>query len=426
MTLANNYAPIRQLGNGATTQFSAAWQMISATYAIVQLEDATTHALTSVAQGVGANQYQIALTSSGWTVTMGTAPTSSQYINVSRSTSLDQTNPYRTSKGFQGEVEENSFDKLTAIVQENANTLSRNISVPLGDAATLVLPQATARALQYLTFDASGNVTTVAGQSNVSVSTAMTPVVQASTLAAALSLLGGAPKASPAFTVSATLNGSPLFDSIFVQKFTTSGTYTPTPGMVFAILECWAGGGGGGGVAGSSSVSNGAGGGQAGGYSRTKVTAAQIGASKVVTIGAAGAGGASGGNTGGTGGDTSVGTLCVAKGGQGGQGVSTSAGLGGFTSGAGTGDITAGGQAGGNGNGSNATVFYAIGGVGGCAPGVGVAGQTAPAAGSTVAGVNASGFAAGGSGGLSAFVSANASGGNAAPGLAVITEFISA
>jgi hypothetical protein len=54
--------------------------------------------------------------------------------------------------------------------------------------------------------------------------------------------------------------------------------------------------------------------GGAGSYSRTTATAPQIGTSKAVIIRAAGTGGLAGANNGGNGGDTSVGTLCIAKG----------------------------------------------------------------------------------------------------------------
>src|SRR6266446_9723024 len=65
------------------------------------------------------------------------------------------------------------------------------------------------------------------------------------------------------------------------QVFTANGTYTPTAGMKFAIIECIGGGGGGGGAAnaGAGIASSGAGGG-AGSHSRKLVTAADIGASK--------------------------------------------------------------------------------------------------------------------------------------------------
>src|SRR5260370_41361993 len=79
------------------------------------------------------------------------------------------------------------------------------------------------------------------------------------------------------------------------------------------------GGGGGGGIGGGTS-STGGGGGGAGSYSRVRLTAAQIGASKAVTIPAAAAGGATGNNPGANGGDVSLGALCVCKGGNGGVG----------------------------------------------------------------------------------------------------------
>lgn len=164
MTIANNYVPIRQIGNGVLTQVSAAWSMLSSANSVVQLQDAVTGVLTPVTQGAGAGQYQIVITSSGFTVTMGTAWTASQYLLVSRSTPLAQIVPYKTSTGFSGPTEEASFDALTAMQQEAANTFARCISVQIGDTATnLVLPIASARALLLLGFDASGNVTVTAG-----------------------------------------------------------------------------------------------------------------------------------------------------------------------------------------------------------------------------------------------------------------------
>lgn len=122
------------------------------------------------------------------------------------------------------------------------------------------------------------------------------------------------------------------FTSINVQTFTSSGTYTPTAGMAYCIIECVAGGGGGGGAASATAgFTCTSGGGGGGGYARLTASAATIGASQVVTVGAGGAGGLAGNNTGGTGGSTSVGTLCVATGGIGGGGSSGSTpGIGGF------------------------------------------------------------------------------------------------
>jgi hypothetical protein len=104
---------------------------------------------------------------------------------------------------------------------------------------------------------------------------------------------------------------------IGVQVFTASGTYTPTSGMVTAIIEAQGGGGGGGGLATPSAgnISLGAPG-TSGSYAKGRFTAATIGASQAVTIGA---GGTFASNTaGGNGGTSSVGSIITAPGGVGG------------------------------------------------------------------------------------------------------------
>ena len=129
------------------------------------------------------------------------------------------------------------------------------------------------------------------------------------------------------------------------QIFTSSGTYTPSPGMTACVVECIGAGAGGGGMAASAGGGqSAAGGGGGGGYSRKICTAADIGTSKAVTIGAAGAGGAAGNNNGIAGGDTSVGSLCIGKGGS--PGIAGANGAGGAGGVAGTGDFSVPGQIG--------------------------------------------------------------------------------
>lgn len=143
------------------------------------------------------------------------------------------------------------------------------------------------------------------------------------------------------------LTGISGVKSVYQQVFTSSGTYTPVTGMVYATIECVGGGGGGSGVSGAAGAGGGSGGG-AGGYSRGVYSAATIGASRSITIGSGGSGGAfntsgtGGGNTvvtgiqtcnggsggavgtGGDGGGASGGTLSIA----GGQGMTSISGLG--------------------------------------------------------------------------------------------------
>ena len=199
-----------------------------------------------------------------------------------------------------------------------------------------------------------------------------------------------------------------------VQVLTSSGTYTPTSGMKYCVVEeVGAGGAGGGCVAGTASGS----GGGAGEYRRGVFSAATIGASQTVTIGAGGTGiSGSGGNAGGT---TSFGALLSAAGGSGGGASSNALGGNGGTGGSG-GVIGIQGQNGGvsiNGSG------LAQGGYGGNSYfGGGGKAQTLTSTG-TAAGISASAYGAGGSGAVQ-ISGSNAAGGNGSNGLIIITEYI--
>lgn len=160
MTVSNNYAPVVTAANGVTTVFTGTWNALAAAYLVVQLLNTTTGVYTTVTQGVGASQYLVtSLTSSGWVITFNTAPASGNNVVVSRNTAQTQIIPYTTSRGFQGSVEEGSFDALTNMVQELSDMVSNSLQVSVGDtAASLVLPIASLRANFVLAFDASGNV----------------------------------------------------------------------------------------------------------------------------------------------------------------------------------------------------------------------------------------------------------------------------
>ncbi|MET4208932.1 carbohydrate-binding protein [Bradyrhizobium sp. LA2.1] len=209
------------------------------------------------------------------------------------------------------------------------------------------------------------------------------------------------------------------------QTFTASGTYTPSANLLYAIIECVGGGGGGGGLSGRGGTSNStADGGGAGSRSIKFASAATIGASQTVAIGAAGSGST---GAGGAGGDTSVGTLCIGKGGSGAVGGNAAppGGLGGV---AGTGDVTSTGAPGGPGAiGNSAYSIWVSGGPGGSSPyGGGGRGQSNTSGGaSAVNGETATGFGAGGAGAGVANSSSSATGGNGSPGLVIITEFCS-
>jgi hypothetical protein len=211
------------------------------------------------------------------------------------------------------------------------------------------------------------------------------------------------------------------------QIFTSSGTYTPSSGMKYAIIECVGGGGGGGGAVAAAATTNNANGGAGGTYSRKYTTAAAVGASQVVTIGAAGTAGTGLANPnstfGGSGGATSVGALCTAPGGGGGgPGQSASAPAPGVPGAAGTGDWSVPGAPGGPGtyNGTN----LAASGNGGSSGNGGGGGVGVLANAVAVAGTSAAANSGGGGAGAGAFnTGAAANGGAGGSGVVIITEF---
>jgi len=206
------------------------------------------------------------------------------------------------------------------------------------------------------------------------------------------------------------------------KVFTSSGTYTPTAGMLYCEVQMVGGGGGGGGTAATGVGQWAAGGGAGAGEHAVGVfSAATIGASQTVTIGAGGVGSAA--STGGAGGNTSLGALMSANGGGGGvfgpSSVGTTVGgtLGG-TGGTG-GNYRSPGVPGGGGSALIASSVLRPG-FGGSSPlGAGGVENAGPAA-----GASGLGYGSGGSG-ASQIASAGAlAGGAGSAGAIFITEYI--
>lgn len=208
------------------------------------------------------------------------------------------------------------------------------------------------------------------------------------------------------------------------QVFTSNGSYTPSTGMLYCIAEVQGGGGGGGGAAGVGSQSAAGGGGQGGGYTRKILSAATIGVSQTVTIGAAANGGTAGANNGTNGNSSSLGALLSATGGAAGMGGTSSASAisgtsGGSGAGVGSsGDINLTGGLGGNGI-AFGTSTAAMGGYGGSSH---FSGQVN---GGIVTGAGTNGANYGGGGGGGAAGASSFAGGNGAQGIVIITEFCS-
>lgn len=220
-------------------------------------------------------------------------------------------------------------------------------------------------------------------------------------------------------------SGSLTFGGVTIprlQVFTASGTYTPNANLLYAVIQCCGSGGGGGGVA-SSTQTGGGGGGGGGGTSTIIASAATIGVSQVVTVGAAGTGGAVGNNAGVAGGDVSVGAICIGKGGSAGGGAAANtAGTAGAGGVAGTGTLTIPGGSGGVGGNSNSNIVLTGGGAGGSS----LFGSVTLAGAQNATGVAGALYGSGGAGGISLSTGGAQAGGLGGKGVVFITEYCSA
>lgn len=219
------------------------------------------------------------------------------------------------------------------------------------------------------------------------------------------------------------------FTSVVYQVFSASGTYTPTSGMKYCIVECIGGGGGGGGIAvTSTTICAAAGGGGGGAYSRNIFSSATIGSSQTVTIGAGGTAGSTAPGAGGSGGTTTLGALATAAGGGG--GVPSTGAAGGFSLGvaggvggaSGAGSVSLAGQPGGPGfchQVTNIPSFFS--GSGGASP---LGGGSPTGRATNTGGAGQAGAKGSGGSGAGATNSAAQTGGTGGDGYMIITEFI--
>lgn len=244
----------------------------------------------------------------------------------------------------------------------------------------------------------------------------------------------GAPSANRTITLpDSNLSLNTAFTKVVRQVFTANGTYTPTTGMVYCDVEVVGGGASGGAAKGDAGEAAAGGGGGGGAYSRSILTAAQIGASQAVTVGAGGAAASAGANDGNDGSASSLGVLITANGGTKGlhdPAFSTShqiaGGAGGTASG--TGDFKIPGEAGQYGwciydTGVNAVIISGKGGN----SFLGMGGQSVNllfTAGTLAAGVAGSNYGAGGSGGVQGNSATGANSGAGSSGVVIITEYV--
>lgn len=315
--------------------------------------------------------------------------------------------------GFASGVQYNAAESSNIVISNNGITGESNI-IRIGT-------QGTGAGQQNQAFMAGITGTTVAASAPMGISsTGQMSSLGFGTIGQVFTSTG--PSSSGTFQTPST------FSQIAVQTFLATGTYTPTADMKYCVIEVVGGGGGGGGTAGNVTLSGAGGGGGGGAYARGVFSAATIGASKAVTIGAGGAGGANTGTAGTGGGTTSVGALISSSGGAGGIQTLTPAATGTVLGGAGgangfvSGQYTSAGGAGTNAYWLVGLVVAGAGGSSGLGSGSNI--QRSAISGGLAAG-NAGNFAGGGGGGgLQNLSATGAAGGAGSQGYVVITEFI--
>jgi hypothetical protein len=155
-----------------------------------------------------------------------------------------------------------------------------------------------------LTTPATGSTLTIADGKTLTVNNSLT--------------VSGTDSSSVAFGIGGILLYTNAFTKVVQQIFTATGTYTPTSGMAWCIVELWGPGGGGGGAAFIAAQTSAGGSGAGGSYVRAIFSAAAIGASQAITLPSGGGGGNAAGTTAGvTQSPSTFGALLSAVGGKG-------------------------------------------------------------------------------------------------------------
>lgn len=133
MTISTSYTPTSYSGNGATTAFSTVFVFQNSTDLVVTLTDSSG---SGVLQSLTTNYTVSGGSGSTGTVTMLTAPASGYTLTIERSTPKTQTTDYLANDSFPAEAHEDALDKLTMLVQEQAEGLSRTFTVSAASGVT--------------------------------------------------------------------------------------------------------------------------------------------------------------------------------------------------------------------------------------------------------------------------------------------------
>lgn len=223
MTVSSTQSIVVYEGNGASTTFDFTFLIPSQADMVVTYTDtAGTETVLST------SQYSVTGIDdpNGGTVTYplsGSPIANNTFLSIRRELPLTQTTDLVNQDGFYPQVVENALDTLCMQIQQISTLNSQAIRVPTSEDPPNTLPAASLRANQTFVFDSDGQPS-VGSPSSAMVSSAMQPVVGASTLASARSLLGvGGP------IVAATTNQSPTLADVSTNYMVTAAITVTLP-----------------------------------------------------------------------------------------------------------------------------------------------------------------------------------------------------
>lgn len=236
MTVETTANLVRYQGNGATTVFTYTFLIPAEDDSVITYTDANgnetvlspgQYTITGLDDPNGGS---VTYPLSGSPIAVGT------FLTIARELEYVQEIDLTNQDGFYPETVEDGLDYLTMLAQQLSTLNSQAIRVPASEEAPPALPAAALRADQALVFDSDGNPT-VGSPSNATVSAAMQPVVAASTLVSARTLMGVAylPSAVTTNQVVALANISTRYMATGALTFTLPDSTQVPAGFSFSV-----------------------------------------------------------------------------------------------------------------------------------------------------------------------------------------------
>lgn len=190
MTVPTTTDLVSYVGTGATNVFVVPYRFLQAADLVVQITDLTGAIATKILN----TDYTVSNTGlyTGGSITLVAGNLTTGYVlSIFRNPSPVQTTSLQNQGSYNPTAVETALDLLTMETQALGTLQAKTIGVPLLDTATvLTLPAAAARASKNMAFDSLGNVIAGTALASGTISSVMVPVVTASTLPIARSLMG--------------------------------------------------------------------------------------------------------------------------------------------------------------------------------------------------------------------------------------------